>query len=65
LEPVSTAARLHVIPAYSTASYQNHDLQGIGLGYNNVTGWNFAGQNLTSAFLSTGTLTNTFSRTPT
>jgi uncharacterized protein YjbI with pentapeptide repeats len=34
---------------YSTASYQNHDLQGIGLGYNDLTGVNLAGQNLAGA----------------
>jgi uncharacterized protein YjbI with pentapeptide repeats len=41
---------------YSTASYQAHDLTGIGLD-GNLTGANFAGQNLTGATLS-GTLTN-------
>jgi uncharacterized protein YjbI with pentapeptide repeats len=35
---------------YSTASYQNRDLAGIGLGGNDLTGWNFAGQNLTNAW---------------
>ena len=34
---------------YSTASYQAKDLQGIGLGYNDLTGWDFSGQNLTDA----------------
>ena len=42
---------------YSTASYQAKDLHGIGLGYNDLTGWNFAGQNLTGADVSS-TLTN-------
>src|SRR5262249_40016057 len=32
----------------STASYQAHDLTGIGL-YGDLSGWNFAGQNLTKA----------------
>ena len=46
---------------YSTASYQAHDLTGIGLG-GDLTGANFAGQNLMGARLS-GTLTNaTFSQ---
>ena len=39
-----TAAQL-----YSTASYQAHDLTGIGLDGNNLTGVNLAGQNLTNA----------------
>jgi uncharacterized protein YjbI with pentapeptide repeats len=38
-----TAAQL-----YSTASYLAKDLSGIELGYNNLAGWNFAGQNLTN-----------------
>src|SRR5687767_8482001 len=36
-----TAAQL-----YSTASYQNRDLPGISLAANNLSGWNFAGQDL-------------------
>jgi uncharacterized protein YjbI with pentapeptide repeats len=34
---------------YSTASYQAHDLAGIGLSGNNLAGVNLAGQNLTNA----------------
>jgi uncharacterized protein YjbI with pentapeptide repeats len=34
---------------YSTASYQTYDLAGINLGKNDLTGGNFAGQNLTNA----------------
>ena len=34
---------------YSTASYQAHDLTGIGLYGNNLAGVNLAGQNLTNA----------------
>ncbi len=34
---------------YSTASYQAHYLQGIGLDNNNLTGWNLAAQNLFEA----------------
>ena len=34
---------------YSTASYQAHDLTGIGLDSNNLAGVNLAGQNLTNA----------------
>ena len=42
----------------STASYQTKNLQGIGLEYNNLTGWDFSGQNLTNANLESSTLTN-------
>ncbi len=34
---------------YSTRSYRDKDLTGIGLMQNDLTGWNFAGQNLTNA----------------
>ena len=43
---------------YSTANYQAGNLQGIGLGSNNMTGWNLSGQNLSNAFLYSVTLTN-------
>ena len=43
---------------YSTASYQNLDLQGIGMDCNNLTGWDFSGQNLTSGTFILATLTN-------
>jgi uncharacterized protein YjbI with pentapeptide repeats len=36
---------------YSTASYQAHDLTGIGLTGNNLSGANLSGQNLTNAVL--------------
>ena len=36
---------------YSTASYQEGDLTGIRLEVNDLSGWNFAGQNLTDASL--------------
>jgi uncharacterized protein YjbI with pentapeptide repeats len=39
---------------YSTASYQLHDLPGIGLYGSDLSGGNFVGQNLTNAFFSTG-----------
>jgi uncharacterized protein YjbI with pentapeptide repeats len=48
-DSVLTAAQL-----YSTASYDAHDLTGIGLGgpsAGSMTGWNFAGQNLTDAII--------------
>ena len=41
----------------STASYQTKNLQGIELWCNDLTGWDFSGQNLTNAGLSS-TLTN-------
>jgi uncharacterized protein YjbI with pentapeptide repeats len=42
---------------YSTASYQAHDLTGIGLYETNLAGGNFAGQNLTHAALDYAYLT--------
>ncbi len=47
-----TAAQL-----YSTASYRSHDLTRINLGFNDLSGWNFAGQNLTDADFYLATLT--------
>jgi uncharacterized protein YjbI with pentapeptide repeats len=41
---------------YSTAGYQAHDLTEIRLG-GDMSGWNFAGQNLTNAYLFGATLT--------
>ncbi|MEX2141784.1 MAG: pentapeptide repeat-containing protein [Pirellulales bacterium] len=43
---------------YSTASYQEKDLRGIGLGNNDLTGWDFSGQDLTGADFWLSTLTN-------
>ena len=34
---------------YSTASYQQKDLRGINLARNDLTGWDFSGQNLANA----------------
>ena len=34
---------------YSTASYQELDLTGIGLAYNDISGWDFAGQTIAHA----------------
>jgi len=48
-----TAAQL-----YSTASYKARDLNGIILMENDLTGWNFASQNLAGAFFWFATLTN-------
>jgi uncharacterized protein YjbI with pentapeptide repeats len=42
---------------YSTASYQAHDLSGIGLNSNDLTGGNFSRQNLTNADFDVATLT--------
>src|SRR5262245_27989520 len=41
----------------STASYGAKDLHGIHLGYNDLSSWDFSGQNLTDAFLHRSTLT--------
>lgn len=46
-----------VAQLYSTASYQAHDLRGIGLGGNSLPGANFAGQNLSTATFQSATLT--------
>jgi uncharacterized protein YjbI with pentapeptide repeats len=43
---------------YSTASYQEKDLQGIRFVDNSLTGWNFSGQNLSGALFVLTTLTN-------
>jgi uncharacterized protein YjbI with pentapeptide repeats len=43
---------------YSTASYQAHDLSGIGLAINVLAGGNFAAQNLTNAWFDSATLTD-------
>jgi uncharacterized protein YjbI with pentapeptide repeats len=48
-----TAAQL-----YSTASYQANNLQGIGLGQNDLSGWDFQQQNLANSDLSFSTLTD-------
>jgi uncharacterized protein YjbI with pentapeptide repeats len=42
---------------YSTASYKQSHLQGIGLGLSNLSGWDFSGQDLTSAYFGTSVLT--------
>ena len=42
----------------STASYASGDLTGIGLGYNDLSGWNLGGKNLSSASFSFATLAN-------
>ncbi len=51
-------SRLHGPQLYSTASYQAHDLAGIGLSNNILPGWNFAGQNLSGANLSFANLSS-------
>ena len=43
---------------YSTASYQQRDLNGINLSENDLTGWDFSGQDLTGADFSSSMLTN-------
>ena len=44
---------------YSTQSYLDKNLQGIGLAYNDLTGWDLSRQDLTSADLRFSTLTGT------
>ena len=43
---------------YSTASYHERNLQKIGLTDNDLAGWDFSGQDLTSAYLDGSTLTD-------
>jgi uncharacterized protein YjbI with pentapeptide repeats len=43
---------------YSTGSYQLKNLTAVSFGTNDLTGWNFASQNLFSAFFSGGNLTS-------
>ncbi|MFO0901154.1 MAG: pentapeptide repeat-containing protein [Pirellulales bacterium] len=45
----TTSAGLTLAQLASTASYKAKDLQGIGLADNNLTDWDFSGQNLTGA----------------
>jgi hypothetical protein len=43
---------------YSTASYQQQNLQGVGFGHNNLSGWDFNGQNLKQAIFEGSFLTD-------
>jgi uncharacterized protein YjbI with pentapeptide repeats len=43
---------------YSTASYQQRDLRGIGLSNNDLRGWDFSGQDLAGADFTRSNLTN-------
>jgi uncharacterized protein YjbI with pentapeptide repeats len=54
---LTTIIGLTASQLYSTASYQAHDLTGISLGANDMSAWNFAGQNLMGADMSWSTLT--------
>jgi uncharacterized protein YjbI with pentapeptide repeats len=47
---------------YTTASYLSRNLTGLRMGRNNLTGWDFSSQDLTSASLSYATLSANFSR---
>ncbi len=49
--------RLQELGIYTTASYQAKDLQAISLNNNDLSGWNFGGQNLAHAHLDRSTLT--------
>jgi autotransporter-associated beta strand protein len=58
----SSATNFTQSQLYSTWSYSQSNLQGVGFGSDNVAGWNFNGQNLTGAAFASSTLTNaTFS----
>lgn len=54
LHPAGIGGGLTVAQLQSTASYQAHDLSGIGLAGNNLAGVNLVGQNLTSADFESG-----------
>ena len=54
----SGTAGLTAAQIYSTASYQSHNLAGIVLGGDNLTGWDFSNQNLTGAWLVSANLTS-------
>ncbi|MCO6046771.1 pentapeptide repeat-containing protein [Aeoliella sp. ICT_H6.2] len=62
---VVAGARLHAVTQngfvsaqlYSTTSYQAGDLTSIELSYNNLSGWDFSGQDLTDAHFYRSTLT--------
>jgi uncharacterized protein YjbI with pentapeptide repeats len=54
-----TEGGLSSVQLYSTKNYKNKDLSGIEIGFNNLTGWNFANQNLTNANLKYSNFTNT------
>jgi uncharacterized protein YjbI with pentapeptide repeats len=41
---------------YSTTSYQSGDIHGIDLGYNDLSGWNFEGKNLSGGVMENSTL---------
>ena len=50
---------------YSTASYKNKDLQGVGLGNLDLTEWDFSGQNLANTSFNDSTITRAdFSENP-
>jgi uncharacterized protein YjbI with pentapeptide repeats len=55
-DPTNRNSEISLAQLYSTSSYQAHDLTGIGLDLSDLTGANFAGQNLTNARIG-GTLT--------
>ncbi|QDV72380.1 pentapeptide repeat-containing protein [Botrimarina mediterranea] len=52
----ATSNGFTVAQFYSTASYQNLNLREVWLNYSDLTGWNFAGQDLTGASLQIATL---------
>ena len=54
----TAAGGITLAQLYSTASYAAHDLSGIGLVTNDLSGANLSGQNLTGANLNHADLTN-------
>ena len=54
----STGSGITLPQLYSTASYQQRNLRGIGLSGHDLTGGDFSGQDLTGADLGCSTLTN-------
>jgi uncharacterized protein YjbI with pentapeptide repeats len=54
----TTARGFTKLQLYSTASYQVKDLRRISLAFNDLTGWDFSEQDLTSALLYRATLAN-------
>jgi uncharacterized protein YjbI with pentapeptide repeats/CubicO group peptidase (beta-lactamase class C family) len=56
--PAKGTGAISLAQLYSTASYQNRDLSGVGLENISLTGGNFAGQNFTSASFTGADLTD-------
>ena len=55
----TTSRGFTALQLYSTASYKNKELRGIILDSNNLSGWDFSGQNLAGAYFYLSTQTGT------